>query len=258
MRRSPQLPLSKLTLLAFTIFASNPAAAQTPLLIWPIDPVIETNQKNTSLWLENKGQSLSIVQITVLKWDQSGGEDHLTEQEDVVLSPPMAQIRPGSRQFIRLMRADGAPIVPEGSYRVLIEEVPTARTDSPESGGAVGAGIRFHMRYSLPLFIYGGAPSTAQDRAKMAPALRCAISGNGPEQTLQITNDGSTHVRLTNISVEQADATSAEVPGGQLSYILPGATMRWKLPSGVRQIKQISAGINAANERARLPECTRG
>lgn len=35
--------------------ASLPAWAATSVLIWPIDPVLEADQKAGALWLENRG-----------------------------------------------------------------------------------------------------------------------------------------------------------------------------------------------------------
>lgn len=45
--------------------ASLPAGAATSVLIWPIDPVLEADQKAGALWLENRGTAPANLQVRV-------------------------------------------------------------------------------------------------------------------------------------------------------------------------------------------------
>lgn len=46
--------------------AAGGALAQSSLMIWPLDPVIEHDQRASALWLENRGSQPVSLQIRVL------------------------------------------------------------------------------------------------------------------------------------------------------------------------------------------------
>lgn len=62
--------LASLVLFA-TAVASSPLYAASSVLIWPIDPVINSHEKATALWLENKDSQPVYMQIRVLGWQQN-------------------------------------------------------------------------------------------------------------------------------------------------------------------------------------------
>ncbi|KHL74626.1 molecular chaperone, partial [Pseudomonas putida] len=45
------------------LLASLPVGAATSVLIWPIDPVLEADQKAGALWLENRGSAPASLQV---------------------------------------------------------------------------------------------------------------------------------------------------------------------------------------------------
>lgn len=57
-------------LIAVMGLASLPAGAATSVLIWPIDPVLEADQKAGALWLENRGTTAANLQVRVFAWRQ--------------------------------------------------------------------------------------------------------------------------------------------------------------------------------------------
>ncbi|PJN86416.1 fimbrial biogenesis chaperone, partial [Bacillus velezensis] len=72
-------------------------------------------------------------------------------------------IAPGKRQLIRLIRQTPTPDGKEQAYRILIDEVPLKDQDgaAPERGAQMG--LKFQMRYSVPLFVSGKGVWTKQD-----------------------------------------------------------------------------------------------
>lgn len=136
------------------LLASQPAAAATSVLIWPIDPVLEADQKAGALWLENRGTTPANLQVRVFAWRQGGFEEQFQAQREIIGSPPVANIAPGQKQLIRLTRTGSSPAGQEQAYRIIIDEIPSplpvdASTQAPT------AAIRLQMRYSVPLFVYG-------------------------------------------------------------------------------------------------------
>ncbi len=103
------------------------------------------------------------MQIRVLGWQQTGGKDDYRNQSDVVASPPVATILPGKRQLIRLIKQIPVAAGQERAYRILVDEVPIKDKDgaAPDKGAQMG--LKFQMRYSVPLFVSGKGVWTKQD-----------------------------------------------------------------------------------------------
>ncbi|KGW90421.1 hypothetical protein Y034_1509 [Burkholderia pseudomallei MSHR449] len=137
-------------------FVAQHAHAAASVMIWPIDPVIESGDRAAALWLENRDRRPVTLQVRVLGWREANGEDVYDEdQPRVAGSPPMATVEPGKRQLIRLTRlADTAPGT-EQAYRVLIDEIPQPDDDAQPAASGTSLGVKFQMHYSVPLFVYG-------------------------------------------------------------------------------------------------------
>ena len=101
--------------LMLLVIAPPPAAAQQPgsILIWPINPVIEGDDRAAALWLENPGKAPVTLQVRVYAWAQLDGRDAYAPQDEVLGTPPIVSIQPGERQLIRLTRTTPPPTVAE-------------------------------------------------------------------------------------------------------------------------------------------------
>ncbi|MBN3787163.1 molecular chaperone [Burkholderia sp. Ac-20353] len=221
--------------------AAGAAHAAASVMIWPIDPVIESDQRAAALWLENRDTKPVTLQVRVLGWREEGGEDLYSEdQTRVAGSPPMTTVPPGKRQLIRLTRtADVAPGT-EDAYRVLIDEIPQPDEDAAQAGNQASLGVKFQMHYSIPLFVYGAgltANKSAERPRGSAPAaqpeLSWHVAQDGGKRWLVIANRGAVHARITQV-VFDTQGERSDVTRGLLGYVLPGAQMRWMLPDGIR------------------------
>lgn len=225
--------------------------AATSVLIWPIDPVIESDQRAGALWLENRGSEEANLQVRVFAWRQGEFDDQYENQRLIIGSPPVAKIAPGQKQLIRLTRTKDAPAGQEQAYRIIIDEIPPATppsdgTDKPQ------AAIRFQMRYSVPLFVYGqglwGKPDAngQRDAAGVGkPLLNWRQVSVGGRPHVEIRNIGPVHARLTDVVMQQG-GQSRPVVEGLLGYVLPGATMRWPAPVQVSASTVLKGRINGS------------
>lgn len=168
------------------------ARAGNSVLIWPIDPKILSGDKASELWLENRGDATTLMQVRIFAWEQVEGKEQYQTQQKVVASPPLVRIEPGQKQLVRLIGQSQPPAGKELAYRVLLDEIPT-----PQEPGQNQAGLNFQMRYSVPLFTYGQGLSP--DAAR--PELSWKIVNQGGRPALQITNTGSKHARLSRVSL---------------------------------------------------------
>ncbi|MBP1129464.1 MULTISPECIES: molecular chaperone [Serratia] len=223
----------RLSLMTALLLASQPHAfAAASILIWPIDPAIEANQPATALWLENRDSKTVYMQVRVLGWQQVNGKDDYHNQSNVVASPPVATIAPGKRQLIRLIRQTPTPDGKEQAYRILVDEVPIKDQDgaAPEKGAQMG--LKFQMRYSVPLFVSGKGIWTKQDyehprdyATASQPQLSYRLSQQNSQRWLDVRNTGVVHARLSQVSMQ-----GKPLAAGLLGYVLPGSQVRFALP----------------------------
>lgn len=219
------------------------ALAAASILIWPIDPWLAADQRATELWLENRGDSTTIMQVRIVRWQQENGFERYQAQQDVVASPPMLSLSAGGKQLIRLIKQGDVPAGKEYAYRIIIDEIP-----QPEQAGVVRPGLKLQMRYSIPLFAYGQGTAARADGAHRALTdasnLSWRVIRRDGKPALQVENRGGVHLRLSQVSLTQNGARR-EVAQGLLGYVLPGQARSWPLPSGLNNPSGLTATINA-------------
>ena len=220
--------------LALLLLAAVKAQAASSVLIWPIDPVLEADQKAGALWLENRGDSPANLQVRVFAWRQGQFDDQFEAQREIIGSPPVATLAAGQKQLIRLTRTGQSPAGQEQAYRIIIDEIPPA-LPATDANTPPQAAIRFQMRYSVPLFVYGqglwGKPDAdgKRDAAGVGKPLLSwrQVSVQG-KPYVEISNIGPVHARLTDASFKHG-GQSRPLVEGLMGYVLPGATMRWQV-----------------------------
>jgi fimbrial chaperone protein len=237
--------------LAMMLLGVVKVQAASSVLIWPIDPVLEADQQASALWLENRGNETANLQIRVFAWSQSGFNDQYQNQRDVIGSPPVAKIEPGRKQLVRLTRTREVPPGQELAYRIIIDEIPSAKTPASEDGKTAAA-IRFQMRYSVPLFAYGAGLWSKEDTSRQRdpkgiglPDLSWRTVAVDGRPYVEVRNQGAVHARLTDVALKQGSQTQPLVDG-LLGYVLPGAIMRWPAPGPMAANPALQVRINGA------------
>lgn len=231
-----------------TAMLSVAVQAATSILIWPINPMIEADrQKSAALWLENRGLEPVDLQVRVMTWEQEAFADRLSQQKQVVGSPPMATVQPGKRQLVRLVNLQPPPPGTLRTYRVLVDEVLPPRANLSQLG------VQFQMRYSVPLVVVGpgaylddGLREAPDQGQPLAPDLRYRFVEERAGTFLHLHNVGPAPARLSQVELLRANGPQP-VAEGLLGYVLPGARMRWPMPSGVRS-GRIQARINESRQ----------
>ncbi len=229
------------------------AHAANSVMIWPVDPAIEDDQRATALWLENRGTDNVALQVRVFAWSQSGTAENYENQERIIASPPVVQVPPGQRQLVRLMHTARAQDGREEAYRVLIDELPDSDAAANAAKDASNSiGVKLQIRYSIPLFVYGkgiwAKPrlDKARDPATAAkPELRWHTVNEGGTHYLVLRNNGTAHARLTSVRwVGQGEPKV--INQGLLGYVLANSEMRWPLEAPPPPGQAPEARINGA------------
>lgn len=248
---SRRLSVVRHSVLAMLLLGAIKVQAASSVLIWPIDPLLEADQQASALWLENRGNETANLQIRVFAWSQSGFNDQYVNQRDVISSPPVAKIEPGQKQLVRLTRTREIPPGQELAYRIIIDEIPSAKPPASE-GGTTAAAIRFQMRYSVPLFAYGAGLWSKEDTSRQRdpkgvglPDLSWRTVAVEGRPYVEVRNRGAVHARLTDVALKQGGQTRPLVEG-LLGYVLPGATMRWPAPGTMTGDPALQVRVNGA------------
>jgi fimbrial chaperone protein len=205
-------------LLCAGLASAGASAWASGLQVAPVSLTLQPAQHADGLWLSNTGGDLLHAQVRVYRWTQADGADQLTPSQELVISPPMLGIKPGERQLIRVIRIAAPPsgsAAVEGAYRLAIDELPL-----PDAGKK---GLQFVLHYSVPVFV------EPQGAAAVTPALHWAVQREGDHVALVVSNNGSRHAQLSEISYVDRAGHRTAIAGGLLGYVLPGATMHWTL-----------------------------
>lgn len=217
--------LKRAVLIALAL-ACTPAGA-SGLQVAPISLQLGAQQTADGLWLSNTGDAPLHAQVRVFHWTQDAGGDQLAPSHGLVISPPMLQLAPGARQLVRVIRSGAPAQAREDAYRVVIDELPVDAPAASAADAPVGAetkrGLRFVLRYSVPVFL---APAGA---TPPAPQLKGSVVREGAHATLELSNAGGMHAQLGNLIYVDAQGKRSDLVPGLLGYVLAGQTMRWPL-----------------------------
>ena len=211
MRRAHRRAVLALVLLM--VMVPWPAHA-TSLNVAPTRIELGPDSRTGSVTLSNTGEVATTVQVETFAWRQGNSVAELEPTRGLLAVPAVFNLDRGDRQVIRVASREPAPAAIETAYRLIISEVPVA-------GDSGGAGVRFALRLSLPVFITpeGAAP---------VPDWRLVRDSAGP--ALELRNAGTAHLHVSRLDL------SAVADGRRLalieapSYVLAGNAQRWPLP----------------------------
>lgn len=185
------------------------------------------------LHIANRAEYPVAFQVEAFDWTQGPGGERLEPSQVLQASPPMAELAPGQKQVVRL-RAVGAA-GSERAFRLLVSELP-----SPQ--GPQAQQVRVLLQFSVPVFT-----ATA---AKGGPALAWRADRDGADLVLTAANTGTRRAKLSGLTVT-AGGEAKKPPGGELAYVLAGATRSWRmhLPSPPGEAVTVRAGAEDAPDR---------
>ncbi|RYY76921.1 MAG: molecular chaperone [Gammaproteobacteria bacterium] len=189
--------ISKLWILVMLI---APLASASSLGVWPINPRIDHPASSTLLWVKNNNKTEPVtLQARVFLWRQANNEEQFEAQDELVISPPIIEVKPETQQIFRVMNRKGllSTITTEKSYRILIDEVPKDDANQVSQ-------LRFQMRYSLPLFV--GRPEIFANKPITNILNSMALNLNyrviqEPAPAIEIINNSPLHARLSNLTI---------------------------------------------------------
>jgi fimbrial chaperone protein len=206
-------------LLAFGLFPAGLVGATT-FRVSPIALSLSASSTSGLLTISNESDETLRFQLAAYRWSQgTGGEMELEPTDDVVLFPRLLTLEPRKERKIRV-GAVVAFAASEKTYRVFVEELPSAEVASPFSGVP---GVRVLTRMGIPIFL---RPSKAQANG--------AIVNPGVEQgrlSFQVRNNGNVHLMLETVSLRGIGEGGETVIDKQIEgwYVLAGGIRQYDL-----------------------------
>jgi fimbrial chaperone protein len=216
-------------LLLAAALGSTPAIAGS-LRVDPVQVVINDDRRTAAVKIVNEDSERSTLKISAFAWSQVDGEDVYQPTDELIASPPIASIEPGSAQTVRIgFRHPSA--ANRGSYRIIIEEVP-----KPDV-----AGIQVALRLNLPLY------------ARIQPGESSALAWVASRQAdgswvVKAQNPTDGFVRVTPMDFSAASGLTYS-DSIRLGSVLPHSSLEWtvgKAPQVTNPLRwrQIARGEN--------------
>ena len=173
----------------------------------------------------NNGSNTVVMQAEVIQWRRIGPQqDEDGPTVDMIVNPAIFTVTPGQTQVVRIGMRKAAQPTQEGTYRIVLREVPTP----PLPGEAVVAGqVRVLMALRVPVYV-------APLNVVKAPRFAATREADGTI-VASLENEGNVHVRVGRLRV-RADGDPAAAPSADQAVaevVFPGEGRKFRVPNQV-------------------------
>ena len=230
------------------------AAAAVPMsadaaqfTITPVRIFMTPRDRAIAVTVQNDSDDEVVMQADLYTWKQKAdGSDDLVLTEDLILTPPILKLAPRGRQVVRLARLGPPPAGEQLTYRLIVRELPEARTKDK------AVQLQVALAFSLPVFIT--PPGVKR-------ALQCDVDRAGAD-AIRATcrNTGNAYAQIR--SFELLDGRGAKLMerdnGG---YLLPSTQRSFdlkrpegRIPGGAVKLQAALDDGTVQTFEATLPE----
>jgi fimbrial chaperone protein len=239
--RNLNTPGSRLAALALaTLLAWSSALWAGEFTINPLRVNLDRGTRSSEITVRNDDTAPLRMQLEAMSWRQDAdGKDQFAPAEDLLFFPRTMEIPPGESRIVRVgIRA--APVTREDAYRLFIEELPPAASESAPQG----ASLRIFLRVGVAVFV---APAQAKPAAEIT---RLDLNAGVAEWSVE--NTGNAHFRTDAVELAglSRDGTTLFVQGFPERYFLAGVakTLRFDVPrDACRQLVTLEASVAGEN-----------
>lgn len=213
------------SLIAVAAFVVS-AAATAQALISPVVVEFAPRQKvaTVRLTLSDKVTRPMRLQAQLLRWRQDIHGAAITESsEDLVVTPRIAELKPGQQQVLRVALRGLLPADSEMAYRLVLEDV--AEPASMDLGG--GAAVNFRMAYDLPVLVPPRGPVRKALRWTSCQAASPASAGG---ICVRVANAGNRRVKVQSLTVS-GDGWQQSLHLKEGENVLAGDEREWRVPA---------------------------
>ena len=205
------------------LLAATPARA-SDIGVSPVAVHLDKANDRASVNVVNNGDQAVVMQAEVIDWRRDASatkEDGPTT--DMIVNPAVFTMQPGQTQVVRIGMRKPAQATQEGTYRIVLREVPTP----PKPGEVRTAGqVRVLMALRVPVYV---APLNVVN----APRWQAVREDDGTV-VASLQNEGNVHVRVGRLRLraEGADPTAAPSSDQAVAEVVfPGEAKKFRVPA---------------------------
>jgi len=215
------------------------------LQVAPISVAFSPQEKAKEIWLTNTSERPIRAQTRVLIWSQVAGQDQVNPTRDLVASPSITEIKAGEQQLIRIIRIAPQNTAVEQTYRLLIDELPSAGQADAQTG------LQLLLQYSIPVFIQ----PTDSIAMRNGLTLLNQVNFQYQNQQLIVNNNAKSHIRISELTYINPNGERIPLINGLVGYALAGQSMRWDIPESKKILPngKFEARINSDGLAQMLP-----
>jgi fimbrial chaperone protein len=233
------------------LFAATPCTAQ--VLISPV--IVEmtglTRTSVVAVTLSDKASAPMRLQAELLRWRQDvHGASVTTPSDDLLVSPPIADLQPGDKQMFRLALRGARTAPEELTYRLILENIAEPEV-APNS--TPGMNIKFRMRYDLPVLLAPAGPVVNALRWKpcepdVAPSTATAC--------VRLFNAGNRRVKVQTLTL-MGDHWQQALSLKDGKNVLAGSEREWHVPLQAGQAGALQ-GVQVSTARGETLQAEAG
>ncbi|MGA9855433.1 MAG: fimbria/pilus periplasmic chaperone [Gammaproteobacteria bacterium] len=189
-------------------------AQATSFQVSPVRMTLSAHRSTDVLRVTNNSDTPTVVQLQIVAWSQKDGEDVYTSSRNLLATPPIFTVAPGSQQVVRVGTRTKPDTRQETCYRLFLTEVPPAPTPGFR-------GLQIALRMGIPVFV--------EPSIDTKPTLQWSIKQLSPtELRLSAVNTGTAHAQVLKWVLRSSDQSKvlAQTTG---SYVLPGSNHTWNI-----------------------------
>jgi fimbrial chaperone protein len=205
------------------LLACGTAGAQ--VLIDPVVVELAPQQRVAAISVSVSAKAAAPVrlQAQVLHWIQGvNGEDLAEPSNDLLVTPAIAEIRPGQKQLFRIALRGARPAQGELAYRLMLDNI--AEPQALANTGVAGAVVKLHMRYDLPVLLAPVVPVV--ERMRWLP---CPGEAPAAQACVRLRNDGNRRVKIKTLTLA-GDGWSQDLALQEGVNVLAGSEREWRIP----------------------------
>ena len=165
--------------------------------ITPTKGELSEDSKYIVFEVKNTSENISSIQVQAMSWEIQNGEDIVKPTKNIIATPVIVNIKPNTKQIIRVGLNRNPDKEEELFYKLIIKEIP--RLKKSELNEA-----QITVEFSIPIIL------KANENTKTKLNIKAEILPN-ETLSLEIENQGKKHEILKSVVIKNKDIEVKEI-----------------------------------------------